>query len=132
VRLILDCNVLISDGWKDGPVRRAFRLAVERHQPIISADILTEYETMMERPRFHKVRNDLVRLLGELIDLAEVVDSDPCPFDLPDLDDTIYLAAAITGDANAIITGNARHFPEPVYGSVKILSPRDFLDLSTE
>ncbi|WP_176631388.1 hypothetical protein [Desulfolutivibrio sulfoxidireducens] len=43
----------------------------------------------------------------------------------------IYLETALAGDAKAIITGNARHFPEPAYGFVRILTPRDFLDINT-
>jgi len=46
---------------------------------------------------------------------------------LPDPDDRIYLDLAITANADYIITGNKKHFPEKLCEGIKILSPREFL-----
>jgi hypothetical protein len=49
------------------------------------------------------------------------------PFGLHDPDDEIYLATALAGRAEVLITGNIRHFPRPRYGSIAILRAGAFL-----
>ena len=50
------------------------------------------------------------------------------PQPLADLDDMIYLGTALAGEADMLITGNVRDFPEEACGSVGIMTPRAFLD----
>lgn len=54
----------------------------------------------------------------------------PLPFRLPDADDEPFLEVAVAGGADALVTGNARHFK--VKGgrlAIVVTSPRGFLDL---
>jgi len=46
---------------------------------------------------------------------------------LPDPDDNPFLEVAIGANADALVTGNKRHFPSDAAGKVKILSPAEFL-----
>jgi predicted nucleic acid-binding protein len=48
-------------------------------------------------------------------------------FALDDPDDEVYLATALAGRAEILITGDLRHFPERHYGPIGILSPAEFL-----
>jgi len=43
MKLVLDCNVLISEGWSDGTCRRVFFEIIENHTPIVSPKIIGEY-----------------------------------------------------------------------------------------
>jgi predicted nucleic acid-binding protein len=52
----------------------------------------------------------------------------PTAFGLADPADEVYLATAIAGEADALITGNIRDFTQPFYRSVEILTPRAFVD----
>lgn len=54
-----------------------------------------------------------------------IVPDEPCPFELPDEDDLPYLAAALHAEADLLLTGNAKHFPEATYGRVRIVSVRE-------
>jgi predicted nucleic acid-binding protein len=47
---------------------------------------------------------------------------------LSDPGDEGYLATAVAGGAEALVTGNRRHFVLDRYDAVEILSPRAFLD----
>ena len=44
---------------------------------------------------------------------------------LPDADDLPFIDVALSGKADALVTGNARHFPKGL--GVVVLSPRDLL-----
>ncbi len=48
-----------------------------------------------------------------------------------DPSDNVYLACAMEGQCNYLVTGNVDHFEEAgeVFQNVKIISPRNFLDL---
>jgi predicted nucleic acid-binding protein len=59
--------------------------------------------------------------------VALIVEPAQHSFGLQDPDDEIYLATAFAGQAEALVTGNIRHFPTPRYGSIEILRPAEFL-----
>ena len=50
-------------------------------------------------------------------------------YTLPDPSDLKYLKAASAVKADFIVTGNHTDFLEKLYDSIKVLSPRDFMDL---
>ncbi|WP_176637406.1 putative toxin-antitoxin system toxin component, PIN family [Desulfolutivibrio sulfoxidireducens] len=131
MRLVIDCNVLIAAGWNSGTCREVLFAAIRDHAPLMSRGILDEYATVFAYSRFDHIRPALTLLRDALLKTATLVRPVPSPFLLPDPKDMIYLETALAGDAEAIITGNARHFPEPAYGFVRILTPRDFLDINT-
>jgi len=51
----------------------------------------------------------------------------PPPAHFPDPDDAVFVAVALVGAADAIVTGNTKHFAKVVRPLV--YSPSDFLDL---
>ncbi len=103
---------------------------VRQHEIVLSEPILTEYETVAERPKHALHRETLRANIGEMERLAVFVEPEAVVFGLRDPDDEIYLATATAGGA-VLITGNSRDFTEPYYGSVEVLSPRSFLDQTT-
>jgi predicted nucleic acid-binding protein len=46
---------------------------------------------------------------------------------LPDAKDACFLEVALVARV-ALVTGNARHYPEQLRAGVEILSPRDFVE----
>jgi uncharacterized protein len=128
MRLILDCNILVSATWNDGICRRVFVEAIKKHTPLVSSEILNEYARVMTYSKFDKIRPAFKKLYFNLIKNSIFLSSIKSPFTLPDPEDEIYLDLAYTANAEAIITGNRKHFPEPDYNGIKILSPREFID----
>jgi hypothetical protein len=43
--------------------------------------------------------------------------------------DDDFIACALAGDADFIVTGNKRHFPEATCGRSKVVSAKELLDL---
>jgi predicted nucleic acid-binding protein len=58
-------------------------------------------------------------------------DSPDPPGVSPDPGDTKFIACAIAAQADVIVTGNERHFPEPHYGPTRVVNAADLLDRIT-
>lgn len=130
MKVVLDCNVLISAGLNEGTCRSVLSDVVRAHQLILSQAILQEYVTVARRPRFAVAGNTLIGLIKAVSGNAVLVDPDPAAVRLPDPKDQIYLDAAMAAHADVLITGNKKHFPEAAYHGVQIISPREFLELA--
>ena len=130
MKVVLDCNVLVSAARIDGVCRAVIDTVVRQHEIVLSQPVLAEYEAVAARPRQAPYRDALRANISEMKRLAMVVEPADIAFGLRDPDDEMYLATATAGGA-VLITGNSRDFTEPRYGSVDVLSPRTFLDRTT-
>ena len=130
MKVVIDCNVLVSGARIDGVCRKVIDRVLRQHEIVLSDAILTEYETVAERPKHALRRTALRAIIGELERFAAFVEPGAAAFGLRDPDDEIYLATAPAGGA-VLITGNGRDFTAPRYGSVEVFSPRSFLDQTT-
>jgi putative PIN family toxin of toxin-antitoxin system len=131
MRIVLDTNVLVSALLK--PRRkpaRILRLVIQGDiQIIVSEYILAEYLEVLKSPKFDlnmdKMQTVLEFLRSKGIKAAAIPES----FQLPDSSDEPFLEAALSAGADALITGNKRHFPKKASKGQKIVSPDEFLRL---
>lgn len=130
MKVVIDCNVLVSAARIHGVCRKVIDRVVRQHEIVLSEPILDEYESVAERPKHAPYRAALRANIGEIERLAVFVEPEAVAFGLRDPDDEIYLATAAAGGA-ALITGNSRDFTESRYGSVEVFSPRSFLERMT-
>lgn len=99
---------------------------------ILLADsrILGEYDDVTSRARFGFDPRKRSRVLAQLASIAEHVQSRPLRLALPDDEDRMFVEVAVAGRADAIVTGNTRHYL-PTDGTtlgVPVLTPRQFTD----
>ena len=127
MRVVLDCNVLVSAARIDGTCRKVIDRAVRRHDIVLSEPILSEYEAVAGRRSQAPYRDTMESVIREIERLAILVEPAIIVFGLRDPDDEVYLATTAAGGA-VLITGNTRDFTETRYGSVEVWSPRAFLD----
>jgi uncharacterized protein len=131
VRLVFDTNVLVSVLLTPGGTSdRAFRTAVAAGATLLyDARMLAEYRAVLSRPKFRPAIAPpmIEQLLSGLIASGEKIDGLAADLDLPDSDDIPFLEVALTGLADALVTGNARHF-HPSHG-VTVVSPSGLLKL---
>lgn len=127
MRVVLDCNVVVSASRVDGTCREVINRAVREHEIVLSAPVLSEYLAITARPSQAPYRETMELVIREIERLAIVVEPADVVFGLRDPDDEVYLATAVAGRAT-LITGNTRDFTEPRYGPVEVWSPRDFLN----
>jgi predicted nucleic acid-binding protein len=62
---------------------------------------------------------------------GEIVNPEPHPGAAPDPHDDKFIACAVSGRANFLVTGNKRHFPQTRYASAKVVNAVELLEFIT-
>lgn len=129
IRIVLDTNVLVSGLLRDqGKPARILSLILKKEiQPILDGRILNEYKEVLWRPHL-EISENLVKVwLATLNTIGELVLSEPLSHILPDIDDVPFLEVALSGKADALVTGNKKDFGKPP-AHLPILTPNEFLE----
>ena len=128
MRIVLDCNVVVAAARTDGVCRSVLLKVVRDHEVILSTPIIGEYRSVGARPKHRAYHRTMLAITDRLERVAVLVEPRPgASFGLSDPDDEIYLATALAGQADVLVTGNIRHFPASHDGSIAVLRPADFL-----
>ena len=131
MRLVFDTNVLVSVLLTPGGTSdRALRAAVAAGSTFLfDARMLAEYRAVLSRPKFRAAITPpmVEQLVSGLIASGERIDALSAHLGLSNPDDIPFLEVALSGRADALVTGNARHF-QPSHG-VTIVSPSGLLKL---
>jgi putative PIN family toxin of toxin-antitoxin system len=129
MRVVIDCNVLISAGIsKGGTCGKVLEEVIRHHEWYFSHPTLQEFLSVIQYPHLKRYKRKLKALEKAYREAAIEIKPDPTPIDLPDPDDAVYLQTAATARADVVITGNKKHFPPNEYRGILILSPSEFLD----
>lgn len=130
MKIVLDTNVLVSGiFWRGVPHRILQGWHSKRFDLLISPDILNEYyrvaEELNSRHGLPEVKSllDLITLNAYLVQPRK----GPLPA-CSDPDDRKFLAAAITGKAAHIVTGDKALLRVGAYPGGTILAPRQFAE----
>ncbi len=132
IRVVIDTNVWVAGLLsRAGPPARVVDLSlVGTLTPVVSPAIVREYEHVLLRPNLGLPAADVNAVMAYLkISGSHVVHVDPVdPVRVcTDPDDDMFLAAAVEGQAAAVITGNTRHYPASPWHGIRITSPAAFL-----
>lgn len=127
----MDTNVLVSGLLSPhGPPARILDWTLAGELTVLVDDrILEEYRVVLARAKFGFHERDLRVLLPALEALAERVAAPPLALELTDADDLPFLEVASAAHADALVTGNGRHFrPRRGRHDVTVLSPACLVD----
>lgn len=134
LRVVVDTNVLVSGVLNPhgAPGRVIEAMLVTRFQLLIDDRIMAEYRRVLLRPRFGFPQDAIEALLGFIDDAGEHLLAAPARVALPDASDLPFLEVAIEGQADALVTGNRKHF-RPLRGqhSIHVQSPASFVAMLT-
>jgi putative PIN family toxin of toxin-antitoxin system len=117
VKAVLDTSVIVAATRSDsGASRQVLRAALKRSfEPLLSVALALEYEAVLKRPEQLAISGatmeEIDKLLNALIAVARPVHRSFLwrPL-LPDADDDMVLEAALSGDADMLVTFNRRDF----------------------
>ncbi|HPG31653.1 MAG TPA: putative toxin-antitoxin system toxin component, PIN family [bacterium] len=130
MKIVLDTNVLISGFFpKKSPPTIILDMIIEGIITICyTNEIFIEYQEVLNRKKFvfiDKHRREIV--LNYIKNVGYLVSGIPTNIILPDRDDEKFIEAAFAGQAQYIVTGNQKHYPEKHYNSINVILPADFL-----
>ena len=131
MRVVVDTNVLVSALLSPhAPPAQVLRLVLQGDLVLLHDErIISEYRQVLSRSMFDFDPEDVGAVLEGIESNGEAVFARPLPVELPDPDDLPFLEVAAAGSADALVTGNLRHY-RAVRGrhDIQVLSPRDLLD----
>ena len=129
MRIVVDTNVLVSGLLNPrGAPGRIVDLLLAGHVSLLVDDrIQAEYHEVLRRGRFGFDARDVGALLAFIDATATHVHGAPLAERLSDRDDEPFLEAAIAGDADALVTGNVRHFPARLAQGIRASAPATFV-----
>ena len=129
--VVLDTNVVVSglmnEAGKPGII---IDLTLENHFQVAYDDrILGEYEDVLARPEL-RIRPARARAVIAHIELTgQRIDSTAMsPEGFDDIDDLPFAEVFLTANAQALVTGNLRHFSLLVERNLAVYSPAQFLE----
>ena len=133
MKIVLDTNVLVSSLLSPfgGPSQILQLISLGKLTLLLDQRIFQEYKDVLARKQFHfpaELRN---RILERISEKALWITPEPVSLHLPDPEDRKFIEAAISGKADALVTGNKKHFPVSQIGSIRIFLPSEFLEHMT-
>lgn len=130
MKIVLDTNVLVSGLLVPfGNCGEIVRMLTSDELALcVDSRILVEYREVLYRPQFNIDPQKVAVLIGYIQASAETHATVPLRRSLPDEDDNPFMEVALSSDAECLVTGNLRHFPERCREGVRVLTPREFLD----
>jgi putative PIN family toxin of toxin-antitoxin system len=130
MRVVLDTNVLVSALISPFGNEAQALDAVQKDRiiPCISPNILTEYTEVLARPKFGFAPDEIDGLIGLLKSKGLLFVPVSAAGTSPDPGDDDFIACALEAQAEFIVTGNKRHFPDERCGRAKVVSAREMVD----
>jgi len=128
VRVVFDTNVLYAAFAAKGFCEEVVDEAAGACELIWSDTLREEFESILARR--YKVGPATRTALSAYVDLCEFVGPEPLGARIcRDKSDDIALATAVTGKAEVIVTGDDDLLVLKDFRGIRILSPRQFLEL---
>lgn len=138
IKVVLDANVLVSGLLWEGIPNRLLTLIKQGKVTLhLSLEIVEELEAVLKRSKFNEriqeLETDVDELLSSLLALAEiysvggtidVIKEDP--------DDNMFIACALHSGAEYIVSGDKHLLDLRSYHGIKIVSPKEFFDKSSD
>ena len=121
---ILDTNVVVSGLLvPHGPSARVLDAVTDgRVKLAYDARILAEYRDVLHRPRLKLAPEKIAAFLNAL-QSQMLVTPRPLAATGPDVDDLVFVEAALVTPDQTIVTGNLAHYPPEILHGARVLTP---------
>lgn len=131
MKIVVDTNVLVSALLRSKSIpARIIDLILSRQVTLVlDHRIYNEYQEVLFGPEFGFPRDAVDDLLDFLWRSSERANAPATAIELPDPDDAKFLEVARISAADALVTGNLKHFPARQRSGVQVFSPREWWEL---
>ena len=129
--VVLDTNVVVSSllSQKSWPAKILDLIMSDHIQVAYDDRILGEYEEVLSRPELHIHPSRMFAIIDHIELTGKLVTPEPMPADgYTDPDDIMLAEVFITSNADALITGNLRHYKPLLKQDALVLSPAQFME----
>ena len=129
--VVLDTNVLVSGLLNsNGSPGRILDLIIGNHIQVAYDDrILGEYEEVLSRPELSIRPSQAFAVIGHFELSGKYVTAESLSRKgYPDPDDIMFAEVHLASNANALVTGNLRHYNPLVQRKMPVISPVQFLE----
>jgi putative PIN family toxin of toxin-antitoxin system len=128
MRIVLDTNVLMSGIFFSGlPARILAAWTEGRFELVSSLEILAEYRRVGERLNKKFTSIDINPVLDLVTRETRIVEPMPVPPSAcDDPDDLKFLACALAGSADCIVTGDRALLRATPFHGIEVVTPREF------
>ena len=121
---VIDTNVVVSGLLNPhGPSARVLDAIVNgRVKLVYGVRILAEYRDVLQRPRL-KLAPDKITVFLNGLQSQMIVTPSPLAAAGPDVDDIVFVEAALVTGDKTIVTGNLADYPPEILQGVRVLTP---------
>lgn len=130
---VIDTNVLVSAMFSATSVPGTIVTEAMRGNiiPLISEEIIAEYQDVLARPKFRFDRGAVKDMIDTIVRRGVPIDAGPVKELLPDPKDVVFYQVVMEARSqddmsdSYLVTGNTKHFPLRRF----IVTPRQMLDI---
>jgi putative PIN family toxin of toxin-antitoxin system len=129
--IVVDTNVVVSGLLNaKGSPGKIIDLVMDNQIRVAYDDrILGEYEDVLYRPELHLNHARVNAVISHIELSGKPITPDALPpIGYTDLDDIVFAEVFITSKADALISGNTRHYKPLLALELPVLSPAQFLE----
>ncbi len=129
MKVVLDTNVLISGIFFSGPPARILAAWADGgFELVASVEVLAEYRRVAERLHKQFSSIDIHAILDLVTRETRIVEPAPVPVSAcDDPDDLKFLACALAGGADLVITGDRALLRASGFQGLEVVTPREFV-----
>jgi putative PIN family toxin of toxin-antitoxin system len=133
IRVVIDTNILVSALLQPESLPAAvLMLALSGEAELcVSDSVFAEYDEVIHRPHLKRPPDVIESTLQSIRKLGHWVKPDVRVVECTDPDDNVFLECAQAGEADYLVTGNKRHFPDR-WKKTKVISARELIELLME
>jgi len=131
LKVVLDTNVLVSSLLSSkGSPAKILDLILD-NQILVAYDdrVLGEYEDVLSRPELHINPSRALAVIDHIEVSGHYIEAEALPTEgYTDLDDIVFAEVFITSQAEALISGNLRHYKPLLQQNMLVLTPAQFME----
>jgi len=131
MKLVIDTNVFVSSFYFAGNPRKVFdRVTDGLDELFITDDILAEIVSVMSRKKFNSGNDEIAEYINIIENYAiKLLVGNALENASRDQDDNKILQCGLDGNVDYIITGDNDLLVLKEYNKIKIIKPKDYLDI---